>query len=272
MPYTRAGSFSGAVLGAPRETALRVLDAAGADAVLWETLEKSALAGPIVYANEAGTVTFYADPGTYTVRWTGGQTTVTVTGGQEDSAPDAAWSQFTTATAFEQLATGEETLSRLFLTSAAAVAPTSGQLRLTYFTARKTETTTQVRVYTGNTAAAATPTLCRLGLYAIDANSDATLVAAIANDTALFAASLTDYTRSWTTPYRKIAGQRYALGVLVISGATMPSFCGQSLAIATEAASPPVITKTLAGQSDLPATFLNSATVASGQRLYAALI
>ncbi len=82
MPtYTRAGSFSGTVPGAPRETALRVLDAGGADAVLWATADRQKTVGPIIYANEAGAVTFYADPGTYTVRWTGGQATVTVTGG-----------------------------------------------------------------------------------------------------------------------------------------------------------------------------------------------
>jgi hypothetical protein len=170
------------------------------------------------------------------------------------------------------LTTGEETMSRIGLTNAAAVAPVSGQLRFTHFTARKSETTTQVRVYSGGTAAAATPTLCRIGLWLIDSSGGGTLVASTANDTTLFAAANTAYTRSWSTPYAKIGGQRYAIAPLVVSATTMPTFPGQSIVMASEANQPPAICNALSGQTDLPASFLVGSLTISGHRMYAAIL
>lgn len=168
------------------------------------------------------------------------------------------------------LTSGEETMSRLDADTASAVTTTTGNLRLTYFTARKTETTTQVRVNTGTTAAAATPTLCRLGLYLIDSAGDGTLVASIANDTTLFAATSTAYTRSWSAPYAKTAGLRYALGILVVSGAATPTLNGATLSNGTEASIAPQVAGNISGQADLPASF--SAPAGAAFRLYAAVL
>jgi peptidoglycan/xylan/chitin deacetylase (PgdA/CDA1 family) len=60
---------------------LRVVDAAGSDAVLYRDASKNTITSPIVQSTDAGLVTFFADPGTYTVRWTGGSAAVTVAGG-----------------------------------------------------------------------------------------------------------------------------------------------------------------------------------------------
>lgn len=171
------------------------------------------------------------------------------------------------------LVVGEATFSREFADASTGVV-TSGAMRLTYFTARKTETTTQIRVTSGTTAAAATPTLCRIGLYLIGAANEGTLVAATANDTALFAAASTSYLRSWTTPYAKVAGQRYALGILVVTGAAAPTIAGYSLATALDVENTldPRLTGRLNSLVDLPGSFVAASLVTTNTRYYGVLL
>lgn len=172
------------------------------------------------------------------------------------------------------LAAGEEVLQRDYANSNALVTATQ-VLRLTYFTGRKTETTTQVRVPSGGTAAGATPTLCRVCLYTIDSSTgDGTLVASIANDTALWSVANTGYTRSWSASYAKVAGQRYALGILVVTAAATPTFPGDSIAAGAlaETAIDPRLCASLSGQSDVPASFSAGALSNTGQRFYAAIL
>lgn len=172
------------------------------------------------------------------------------------------------------LTLGESTLPRLQVTSTSSATGT-GNLRLTYFTAQKTETTTQVRVISGGTAAAATPTLVRIGLYLIDGSDGGTLVASTVSDTALFAATNTVYTRSWSTPYAKVAGQRYALSVLVVTGAAAPTLAGHA-ALASAAGEvttvAPRLSATFSGQTDLPASFATGSLAVSGNLHYAAIL
>lgn len=170
----------------------------------------------------------------------------------------------------DRLTTGEESMPRELITSAGVTLAT-GQMRLTYFTARKSETTTQVRVYSGTTAAAATPTLCRIGLYSVASDGSGTLVASTANDTTLFATISTAYTRSWTTPLAKVAGRRYAIGVLVVTAAAAPALAGQTFSVSAELQQAPLMTGAVSSLTDLPST--TTATPAgSGSRVYAALL
>ncbi len=170
------------------------------------------------------------------------------------------------------LTVGEETIHRRWVTNNSSAPLTSGTLRLTYFTARKTETTTQVRVAGGNAAAAATPTLIRFGLWLIAADGGATLVASIANDLTIFAAANTAYTRSWTTPYAKVAGQRYAFGALCVSGATVPQICSNSMNAVNEPSAAPRLSGAITSQTDLPATFADASVAATGTSPYAAIL
>lgn len=173
---------------------------------------------------------------------------------------------------FNELTLGESTMERSGIVNLATSTGT-GELRLSYFTARKSEPTTQARMVSGSTAAGATPTLVRWGLFLIAANGDGTLVAATANDTALFAIANTPYTRAWLASYNKVYGQRYAWGTLVVTGATAPTLCGQSFAEGTETTTVlPRITGRISGLSDLPASFVNASVVASGIRHYAAIL
>jgi hypothetical protein len=154
------------------------------------------------------------------------------------------------------LTTGEETFSRVNRTDSNNL--TSGAMQLIYFTARKTESTSQLRLISGGTGTA-TVTLGRIGLYAIDGTGAGTLIAATANDTALLSATNTVYTKSWAAPANKVAGQRYALGTLII-GATAGSVTGMTTsAFASEMAMAPRTAGRLNSQSDLPANFTDAA-------------
>ena len=166
---------------------------------------------------------------------------------------------------------GEEIFSRDLLNSSGQ-ATTTQTLRLSYFTARKTETTTQVRFSTGSAAAGATPTLVRVGLYLIAASDNGTLVAGTANDTSLFASVSATYTRSWIASYAKVAGQRYALGVLVVTTAAAPTMLGTIVALSAELVIKTRITGAIGGQTDLPSSFLATAVGTSASRPYGVIL
>lgn len=148
---------------------------------------------------------------------------------------------------------GEETFPRMM---ASFTTGTLGNqlLRLSFFTARETETITSIRVDTTGTAAGATPTLIRFGIYSVDSSSgDITLVASTPNDTTLLAATNTRYTKALSASFNKVAGTRYAVGGLVVTAAAAPtvSMCAVPVPEAGEA---PRVTASVSGQADLPAS------------------
>jgi hypothetical protein len=170
------------------------------------------------------------------------------------------------------LTAGQETFSRLLINNVAG-GGVSGVLRLTYFTARKTETITQVRVVSGSTAAGATPTVVRFGLYSVAANGDIALIASTANDTALLATINTAYTKALSASVDLVAGTRYAFGILVVSAATMPTFlCLATTIGGSELNVAPRISALIAGQADLPASVANASLSAAALAFYAVVL
>jgi hypothetical protein len=152
----------------------------------------------------------------------------------------------------QMLTSGEENMPRESI-AVSSVALSTTNLILTYFTARKTETCNNIKSVCGGVAAAATPTLCRMGVYSVAANGDLTLVAACASDTAMWATINTIYTRALTSAFSKVAGQRYATGLLVVTAATAPQVFGTSAGFSTISAGAPRISGYVAAQADLPA-------------------
>lgn len=169
---------------------------------------------------------------------------------------------------------GEEVISRLLLPPAGgatfSTSWTSGELRGTQFTARKSETVTQVRVMTGGTAAAATPSLCKIGVYSVAADGTHTLLASTASDTTLFAAANTGYTRTLTASFAKVQGQRYAVCVLVVSAAAMPSFVGMQNS--TEWTVAPSLATRVTGQADVPSSVAPGSLLSNAAPIYAVLL
>lgn len=155
------------------------------------------------------------------------------------------------------LTVGEEALPARLINSG-ALTSNNGIMRVTCFEARKGEQISQVRVISGSVAAV-TPTLLRIGIYLIegeDSSYTGRLVASTANDTALFGAINTVYTKALTAPFWKTEGLRYGVGVLCVGAATAPNLTG--LIAATPGASAlafdPPDGFTLSGQTDLPAS------------------
>lgn len=165
-----------------------------------------------------------------------------------------------------RVTTGVETFPREFADQLNTTLPT-GTLGLTYFTAYKDQTVASLRTATGNTAAGATPTLCRLGLYSVASNGDLTLIASTPNDTTLWAAATTIYTKALSASVNLARGQRYALACLVVTAAAAPTLVANqpSSIFAAEA---PRLTGQLGGQTDLPASVTAGSVVATNRRVY----
>lgn len=171
----------------------------------------------------------------------------------------------------DQLTAGEGTMRRRNIVST-AVATSTGSLRLSYFTARKTETITSLRLISGGTAAGATPSLVRAGVYTVADNGDLTLVASIANDTTIFANISTAYTRALSASLAKAAGQRYAVGILVVTAAAAPTVLGNNFVAASEAGQAPRLCAAFHGQTDLPASVTNAQAIDANSIQYSVLV
>ena len=154
------------------------------------------------------------------------------------------------------LTTGEATIPRSVLGATPAVA--TGDMHLTFFRSVKTEPTTNVTLWTSGTAAAATPTLVRVGIYSVDSPGNLTLEGSTATDTSLFGSTYTKYTKALSAPFTRTAGRQYALGVLVVSAGACPSFVGAPhlgvTIVANILNTSPRRTAYLGSNADLPAT------------------
>jgi hypothetical protein len=165
---------------------------------------------------------------------------------------------------------GQETFSRTYATSN-AVTMTSQVLKLTYFTAYRTETINSLRTYTGAVAAGATPTTCKMGLYTVAGNGDLTRVGITANDTTLFSVVTTAYTKAMTASVSVTAGTRYAIAVLVDSTQTMPQLAGALPSIALVSTSPRIYGQ-ITGQTDIPSSISAGSVTNSNTMHYGILI
>ncbi len=157
----------------------------------------------------------------------------------------------------DELVVGEGTMSRRLVNSS-TISSGSGLFRIGLFTARKSETIRRVTVFSGDTAAAATPTLCRVGIYRLENDGSATLIASIANDTTLFATNQTSYTRALLNSFEKVKNVRYGIGTIVVSGFATPTLVGLATRLvgnndAHMVNSPPISTA-ISALTDLPAT------------------
>lgn len=154
----------------------------------------------------------------------------------------------------KDIALGESTMHRLEITNSSVTIATQA-LRLTYFTAKKTETVDTIRYTVGSVVAGATPTLCRIGLYLENADLSLTLVASTPNDTALFSGgTFAAFTKALSVPYLKLEGSRYAIGLLIVTAAATPTFYGNLNIPGAISFAEPKISALVSAQTDLPGT------------------
>jgi len=143
---------------------------------------------------------------------------------------------------------GQMTLPRLL--SDGSTTPTSGRLNLVYFVADKSFTATKVRSVSRGTVCSAL-TRCRFGVWEIDGSGNGTLVASTPDDTTLFAATFTIYTKDFSASVDIVGGRTYAAGWLITG--TIGVFYGSTPTLALGQIAPRT-----AGDittSDLPASF-----------------
>ena len=139
----------------------------------------------------------------------------------------------------------------------------SGRTQFTHFRANRNISARNIEIVTTGTAAGATPTLVKVGLYSVGMNGDLTLLSQSANQTLLFAATNLRYRIPLTASVPIVRGTMYALAVLVVSGATLPTLSGQTVNGIEAGFVSPVMTTRQDGQTDLAATLTRSAVVSS---------
>lgn len=171
----------------------------------------------------------------------------------------------------EALTAGILTVPRWLTVNSSISGGGSGILHLTYFDASDAMTVSNFTVRGGGTAAGATPTLIRFGLYSVAANGDLTLIASTENDTTLFSTISANVTKAVTTPVAVTYGQRLAFGCLVVSAATLPTFVGTAGPGSAEMAIAPRISGALSSQTDLPSNITAGSVGAIGSIMYARL-
>lgn len=155
----------------------------------------------------------------------------------------------------------------------ASLSAASQQLNATLWVPERTQLVSNIQVHVG-TAAGATPTVIRFGIYSI-AGTTATQIIATPNDTTLLAAAGALSGRNVTTPGVVTRGVPYFICSIVVTGAALPTFGCKAGGAGLNAASQDAMYGSglramgiIAAQSDLPASFTTtslSTTVATPQ-------
>lgn len=133
--------------------------------------------------------------------------------------------------------------------------PTSASVYWSFFSPPYSFTASQISIATS--AASATITAAKLGLYTVDANGAVTLVARTASDNTIFSTASSVATRSFSTTggypatYALSAGSRYALAFFATASSSMPSVPAIG-ANSSAAWASPRIHGYMTSQSDLP--------------------
>ncbi|HEX8762527.1 MAG TPA: right-handed parallel beta-helix repeat-containing protein [Candidatus Saccharimonadales bacterium] len=153
------------------------------------------------------------------------------------------------------LTTGESVMQRTGASGTVTLSNTL--LRFTYFTARITETITQIRFFVATPSSGTPPTVCRIGIYQVDNTGNLAQLVALANDSTLFSTTGA-ITKSLPSSFNKVRGQRYAIGFLCVTAGTQPTVSGVNLNSAVEASFPPRISGSV-NASDLSVSYTAAA-------------
>lgn len=164
---------------------------------------------------------------------------------------------------------GQESMLRSEILTAGVGMGASQRLNLSFFRARVGGTYTTFNVYSGSTAAGATPTLLRFGVFSVASDDAITLIGSTANDTTMLAATTTKYTKALSASVSLTAGSRYAFGVLVVTGAALPALYGASTMVAALQAEAPRLCARVESQADLPASVAGGSLLTTTNRFHA---
>jgi hypothetical protein len=144
--------------------------------------------------------------------------------------------------------------------ASATVSAQSGAVNLSYFTAPTNITVSQISAATISATPASDVTLARMGLYEITGPLAGTLIARTANDTTLFTANSTVYTRNFDTAdgfpssVTLTAGTRYAITQIIVASVAGSRINYPAIS-ATFSFYSPRLSGSILSQSDLPLSF-----------------
>lgn len=176
----------------------------------------------------------------------------------------------------DPIATGQSTFPRRWI-SAATLGSSNGFIRLTFFTAGKSETFSKFAVGCGTASVGSS--LQRIGLYTVDLAGDLTLVAATTSDTGLWAVANTVYEKALGTggglpsSYALVRGTRYAVGIIVVGTSTAPTFMGTNPAGAAEIfATSPRLSGYVTMKSDLDTSITNASLTNTSAQYYVTFV
>ena len=169
---------------------------------------------------------------------------------------------------YTDLINGYMTLPR-FSAAADFLAPASGDLALTYFTAGIDRTISTVKISVGS--AAPRLTLARVGIYTVDGSGDGTLVGNVASDTTMFNSNYSQVSKSLAASVDITGGTRCAVAVLQV-GTTPANIFGAWNNHAFQSGITPRLNAILPAQANLPASFTDASLSANNLAMWVALI
>lgn len=158
-----------------------------------------------------------------------------------------------------KLTSGMENFPRDSITGYASLV--SQRLSLVYFTCDKIFTATQIRSFSGTTAASGATT-AKMGIYLVNSDSTLTLLAKSANNTSLWSTINTVYTEVLDASVSMVRNQRYAFACL-FDGTTPPNLVGQSYTNGNILTYTPRLVGDFTGQTDIPSSLVAATGVAS---------
>lgn len=170
---------------------------------------------------------------------------------------------------FHLLTTGQETIpGARALNSSNTIGMTSGSSRLTYFTARKSGAYTSIKLFSGSTVSSGL-TIARAAIHSVASNGDTTVLASTTNDTTLFAATNTAYTKSLSATVNLVRGNRYAFELLELGtpgnkpGMAAFSGTGGSSTLGAHTIDEPRVAALINGQTDIGTGYTAAAIAAA---------
>jgi hypothetical protein len=161
----------------------------------------------------------------------------------------------------EPLTSGEAIFARVAWTQQTSL--TASTLMLTYWTAVKTETTGHVVTVTGSGASSGV-TYANIGVFSVDSSGNLTLLASTGDlHTTLWTGTFAQYTTAFTASWAKVAGARYAMGLLAV-GTTPPNLFGQFVSLPGLA---PILAGTVGSQATMPGTVAHGSVNAGAYQI-----
>jgi hypothetical protein len=152
----------------------------------------------------------------------------------------------------EVLTSGEAIFYRRWATN--DITMTTQTVFISYWVAASNGSSDHFETVTGGTAATAI-TYANMGIYTIDASGNLTLAASTGDvHASVWGSTFTGYNVALTTKFTRVAGVRYAAGILAV-GAGVPALSGSS-GNGTYYGLAPVLGATVTGQATLPASIV----------------